>query len=195
MKLSWLNTSEAHTNKQAYNIWMSNMKWCKAQCKGERELEKVDQTQTHRYVSRFEHTALRPRLHTEGFPLILHTGPPTQGTSTEDLGKYNREYTAPLSNKIQPLHLKARHKANTISTLQMRVGTKQKQLSPHTWGIRHLANKPTITSTLRGILIQPPQSPLTRGISTQSPLTREISQRKEGLQHLVISTTTNQFSH
>jgi len=29
----------------------------------------VDQMQTPRYVSRFEHTALRPRLHTEGFPL------------------------------------------------------------------------------------------------------------------------------
>ena len=45
----------------------------------ERELEKVDQTQTQGYVSRFEHTALRPRLHTEGFPLTRphmtsHTG-------------------------------------------------------------------------------------------------------------------------
>ena len=35
----------------------------------ERELESMDQTQTPRYVSRFEHTALRPRLHTEGFPI------------------------------------------------------------------------------------------------------------------------------
>ena len=56
----------------------------------------VDQTQTHRYVSRFEHTAPRPRLHTEGFPLTCPHRTPTQGTSTEDLGQYNREYTTPL---------------------------------------------------------------------------------------------------
>ena len=41
--------------------------------------EIVDQTQTQGYVSRFEHPALRPRLHTEGFLLIRpqrtsHTG-------------------------------------------------------------------------------------------------------------------------
>ena len=30
-------------------------------------------------------TALRPRLHTEGFLLYIYTRPPTQGTSTEDL--------------------------------------------------------------------------------------------------------------
>ena len=54
----------------------------------ERELEIVDQTQTQRYVSRFEHLALRPRLHTEGFPLIVHKELPTQGTFTEDLSKY-----------------------------------------------------------------------------------------------------------
>ena len=39
-----------------------------AQCK-ERELKKVDQTQTQKYVLRFEHPGLRPRLHTEGFSL------------------------------------------------------------------------------------------------------------------------------
>ena len=30
-------------------------------------------------------TALRSHLHTEGFSLYVHTGPPTQGTSTKDL--------------------------------------------------------------------------------------------------------------
>jgi len=81
-----------------------------------RELEKVDQSQTHGYVSRFEHTALRPRLHTEGFSLTCPHRTPTQGTSTEDLGQYNnREYTTPLSNTTQPLHLEARHKANNIN--------------------------------------------------------------------------------
>ena len=44
-------------------------------------------------------TALRPRLHTEGFQLNVHTGLPTQGTSTENLGNATLEYTTPLSNK------------------------------------------------------------------------------------------------
>ena len=35
------------------------------------------------------------------------------------MGKYNREYTTPLSNKYN-LPLEARHKANTRSTSQMR---------------------------------------------------------------------------
>jgi len=30
-------------------------------------------------------TTLRPLLHTEGFSLCVHTGPPIQGTSIEDL--------------------------------------------------------------------------------------------------------------
>jgi len=61
------------------------------QCKvNKREsLEIVDQSQTPRYVSRFEHQALCPRLHTEGFHYIVHTELPTQGTSTEDLGNTN----------------------------------------------------------------------------------------------------------
>ena len=43
-------------------------------------------------------TALCPCLHTEGFSLCVHTGLPTQGTSTEDLKNTNLEYTTPLSN-------------------------------------------------------------------------------------------------
>ena len=83
----------------------------------ERELEKVDQSQTHEYVSRFEHTALRPRLHTEGFSLTCPHRTPTQGTSTEDLGQYNREYTTPLSI------------TNTTSTL--RGYAQSQQYQPH----------------------------------------------------------------
>ena len=64
----------------------------------ERELEIVDQRQTQRYVSRFEHPALRPRLHIEGF-LLNRPHFPTQGTSTENLGNTTLEYTTPLSNK------------------------------------------------------------------------------------------------
>ena len=34
-------------------------------------------------------TALRPRLHREGFPLYVHIGSPAQGTFTEDLANTN----------------------------------------------------------------------------------------------------------
>ena len=76
-------------------------------------------------------TALRSRLHTEGFPLFVHTGLPTQGTSTEGLGNTTLEYTTPFSNKyniftrgkaqqLSPLHLegKAQSQSNgKITTL------------------------------------------------------------------------------
>ena len=39
--------------------------------------------------------ALRPRLHTKGFSLRLHT---TNGTSIEEFSITNLEYTTPLSN-------------------------------------------------------------------------------------------------
>ena len=58
----------------------------------------MDQTQTPRYVSRFE-----PLLYVLAFTqkdshYSVHTGLPTQGTSTEDLGNSNLEYKTPLSN-------------------------------------------------------------------------------------------------
>ena len=63
-------------------------------------------------------TALRPHLHTEGFPLYVHTGPPTQGTSTEDLANTNKEYTTPLSNK-QPLHKRDEYKPKAQPPLHL----------------------------------------------------------------------------
>ena len=95
MKLLWLSISEAHTQaSQAYKdeqyeimqgtnasnkIWMNV--WCYAQIK-ERVRETMDQTQTQRYVSRFEPLALRPRLHHRVGFLIHYT--PIEGTSTEE---------------------------------------------------------------------------------------------------------------
>jgi len=98
-----------------------------------------------------------------------------------------------LSPTIQPLH--KRQDTTQITFTLKEMSTELNNYQPHTRGIRHLANTPTITSTLRAIPTQPPQSPLTRGITTQIPLTRGISQSKECLQLLVVSTTTNQFSH
>ena len=77
MKLSWFDTSEAHKQYQAYIRYEYDaMQGIRER---ERELKMVDQTQTQRYVLRFEHPALRSRLHTEGFPLYRphrtsHTG-------------------------------------------------------------------------------------------------------------------------
>ena len=65
MKLSWLNTSMTH--KQA----IPSICQCKAQ--RERELEKVDQTQTQRYVSRFEPLLYVPAFTQKDFHYIVHT--------------------------------------------------------------------------------------------------------------------------
>ena len=52
-------------------------------------LEIVDQSQTQRYVSRFEPLLYVPAFTQKDFHYNVHTGLPTQGTFTEDLGKYN----------------------------------------------------------------------------------------------------------
>ena len=64
----------------------------------ERELEMVDQTQIPRYVSRFEQLLYVPAFTQKDFHYNVHIGLPTQGISTEDLGKTTLEYTTPLSN-------------------------------------------------------------------------------------------------
>jgi len=53
MKLSWLDTSEAHINNTSiYMIWQYDAML--KVIEKERELESMDQTQTPRFVSRFE---------------------------------------------------------------------------------------------------------------------------------------------
>ena len=48
---------------------------------------------------RFEPLLYVPAFTQNDFHYLVHTGLPTQGTSTEDLGKYNWEYTTPLSTE------------------------------------------------------------------------------------------------
>ena len=60
-------------------------------------------------------TALRPRLHTEGFSLYVHTGPPTQGTSQIQIRS---------SQLLSPIKLPL-HKRQGTTTIT------------HTRGIRH----------------------------------------------------------
>jgi len=85
MKLSWFNTSMAHKQTQAY-IWYEQYD---AMHKIRESLEIVDQTQTPRYVSRFEPLLYVPAFTQKDFHYSVHTGLPTQGTSTEDLGNTN----------------------------------------------------------------------------------------------------------
>ena len=60
-------------------------------------LEIVDQSQITRYVSRFEPLIYIPAFTQKNFHYIVHTGLPTQGTSTEYLGNTTLEYITPLS--------------------------------------------------------------------------------------------------
>ena len=86
-------------------------------------------------------------LHTEEFSLV-HTGPPTKGTSTEEFTITNLEYTTPPSNTTTSTK-EARHKAKTQSPLHKRDEDKAKLQSP-----LHKRDKPlsqnTITSTQEG---------------------------------------------
>ena len=59
-------------------------------------------------------------LHTEGFSLYVHTGPPTQGTSTEDLANTTRS-TQLLSPTKQLLHKRL---DTTITSTLRGMGTK-----------------------------------------------------------------------
>ena len=58
----------------------------------------MDQSQTPRYVSRFESLLYVPAFTQKDFYYNAHTGLPTQGPPTEDLGNSTFEYTTPLLN-------------------------------------------------------------------------------------------------
>ena len=94
---------------------VSNMNQCKI---NKREsLEIVDQIQTPRYVSRFELLLYVPAFTQKDFHYIVHTGLPTQGTSTEDLGNTTLEYTTPLSDNHN-LYRRGKAQSHTRSTSQ-----------------------------------------------------------------------------
>ena len=148
----------------------------------------MDQTLTHRYVLRFEHTALHPRLHTEGFSLTCPHRTPTQGTSLRIWGNYNMEYTTPLSTKItstlrgnaQPKHHLTQegqalsHKTNNHLTLE---------------GFQH-----NLHLSLEGAKHQTP--PLTRGANHHSKInlyTRGIPQIRRVNNQVITKTTNNLF--
>ena len=73
------------------------------------ELEIVDQTQTPRYISRFEPLFYVPAFTQKDFHYI-HTGPPTQGTSTEKFANTN---LGVHKSSLQHNHLYTRGKAQS----------------------------------------------------------------------------------
>ena len=84
--------------------------------------------QTPRYVLRFEPLLYVPAFTHKDFHYV-HTGPPTQRISTEDLVIQAQEYTTPLSNTTTSTQ-EARHKAKTQSPLPKKDGHKAKLQSP-----------------------------------------------------------------
>ena len=79
------------------------------------KLEIVDQTQTPRYVSRFESLLYVPAFTQKNFHYTVHTGLSTQGISTENLGNTTLEYTTPLSNNNH-LYTRGKTLSHTSST-------------------------------------------------------------------------------
>ena len=73
--------------------------------------------QTTRYVSRFEPLLYVPAFTQKDFHYNIHTGLPTQGTSTKDLGNTNLEYTTLLSNNNN-LNTRGKAQSHTRSTSQ-----------------------------------------------------------------------------
>ena len=138
----------------------------------EREsLEIVDQTQTPRYVSRFEPLLYVPAFKQKNFHYNVHTGHPTQGTSTEDLGNTTLEYTIPLSNNHN-LYTRGKALSHTRSTSQQRDRYKANTITSNQRD-RHKAKTPTSHSILRGIPTKPNSSTIT-------PTQEGYSQIKEG---------------
>ena len=140
-------------------------------------LEIVDQTQTPRYVLRSSHCSTSPPSHrriftissTQDFP---HREPPLriwviQLQSTQLLSPTNTTSTQEVRHNNDHLYTQRdRHLAKTRLTSQQRdKAQRQHNNHNHLYTQRDINATFTITSTLRGISTQPPQSPLTRGIS------------------------------
>ena len=78
-------------------------------------VEIVDQSQTQRYVSRFEPLLYVPALTQKDFHYNVHIGLPTQGTSTEDLGNTTLEVHNSSLKQQQPLHNRQGTKPHKIN--------------------------------------------------------------------------------
>ena len=87
------------------------------------------------YVLRFEPLFYVPAFTQKDFHYV-HTGPPVQGTSTEEFAITNLECTTPLSNITTSTH-EARHKAKNNNYLY----TKRDKGSKPNYNLNHLYTK------------------------------------------------------
>ena len=109
----------------------------------------------------------------------ISTSPPSHRRISTISSTHDFPYREPPL-RIWIIQLGVHNSSLKQQSLHKRQGTKLTQ-SPLTRGTRHKANTPTtITSTLRGIPTQPPQSPLYLEGYQQTQI-------KEGLQLLVVS--------
>ena len=143
MKLSWLIQVWAHNqHKHIYDMTI----WCNAQCKRERVRESGSNANTEICFEIRAHSSTSPPSHRRISTNLSTLDFPHREPSLRIWGKYNREYTTPLSTKYNlsleashkhksPLHLEDRHLAKQWSTSQMRD--------------RALSHTITITSHLR----------------------------------------------
>ena len=95
----------------------------------------MDQSQTLRYVLRFESLLYVLAFTQKDFHYIVHTGLPTQGTSTEDLGNIKLGVHYSSLQQTQPLH--KRQGTTTITSTLRGITTQPNSTS-------------TITSTQEG---------------------------------------------
>ena len=116
--------------------------------KREREFRDSGSIANNKICFEVQTIALRLRLHTEGFLLYhLHRTSPHRAPP---LRIWVIQYgSTQLLSQTTTSTQEARHNNDHLYT--QRDGHLAKQQSPHTRGIRHLANTPTITSKLRGI--------------------------------------------
>ena len=127
----------------------------------------MDQTQSPRYVSRFEHLALHPRLHREGF--LIHYLPPREPPTRRICYKTR---STKLLSQTQPHNRGVGPQPNNNQSTSHFEGYKPTPTPPHQEGVNHNLNlyqrgrKPTTQST---------------STSTKEGATQEI----KGLQQMV----------
>jgi len=134
MKLSWLSTSEAHTNNtNIYMIWQYDAMLKVIERERVRDNESIANTSnlfrgsSHCSTSPPSHRRISTISSTQDFP---HREPPLRIW-------VNTTGSTQLLSQLQtpPLHLEARHKATQTPPLHLEARHKATQTPPHTRGV------------------------------------------------------------
>ena len=113
MKLSWFNTSMRH------KVYLANeyVQYKTMQDITEKEFRDSGSNANTKIPFEVRATSLRPRLHTEGFSLYVHTGPSTKGPPLRNYNSTLRVHYSSLKTQ-SPLHKRDRHKGKAKKRLQ-----------------------------------------------------------------------------